>query len=183
MLPCSRTTAFDTDPFTSIDNSITAPDPVVVLIVTVGLNLYPLPASETNTDLIFPSSIVGTSVAVFTVPTPTNCKSFSVSTVTSYKPVAVKGAGSDLIKLDKSTSSTIRLVINTFRGVEYISLRKYYLDFDEEWLPSKEGITMPIDIDNVRELFVGLVEVLSLAESKTILEEEFKEILDKIYLN
>jgi hypothetical protein len=85
--------------------------------------------------------------------------------------------------VQETDTKQIRLVINTFRGVEYISLRKYYLDFDEEWLPSKEGITMPIDIDNVRELFVGLVEVLSLAESKTILEEEFKEILDKIYLN
>ncbi len=77
----------------------------------------------------------------------------------------------------------IRLVINTFRDIEYISLRKYYLDFDEEWLPSKEGITMPLDLDNSRELFVGLVEILSLAESKNILEEEFKEILDEIYLN
>ena len=85
--------------------------------------------------------------------------------------------------VQETDTKQIRLVINTFRGVEYISLRKYYLDFDEEWLPSKEGITMPIDIDNVRDLFVGLVEVLSLAESKTILEEEFKEILDKIYLN
>tara|TARA_R100000152_G_scaffold19863_1_gene12503 strand:+ start:826 stop:1122 length:297 start_codon:yes stop_codon:yes gene_type:complete len=77
----------------------------------------------------------------------------------------------------------VRLVINTFRDIEYISLRKYYLDFDEEWLPSKEGITMPLDLDNSRELFVGLVEILSLAESKNILEEEFKEILDEIYLN
>ena len=77
----------------------------------------------------------------------------------------------------------VRLVINTFRGVEYISLRKYYLDFDEEWLPSKEGMTMPLDLDNSRELFVGLVEILSLAESKSILEEEFKEILDEIYLS
>tara|TARA_Y100001937_G_scaffold101253_1_gene138846 strand:+ start:204 stop:503 length:300 start_codon:yes stop_codon:yes gene_type:complete len=85
--------------------------------------------------------------------------------------------------IHEDDTKQIRLVINTFRSVEYISLRKYYLDFDEQWLPSKEGITMPIDIDNVRELFVGLVEVLSLAESKTILEEEFKEILDKIYLN
>ena len=77
----------------------------------------------------------------------------------------------------------VRIVINTFRDIEYISLRKYYLDFDEEWLPSKEGITMPLDLDNSRELFVGLVEILSLAESKNILEEEFKEILDEIYLN
>ena len=42
---------------------------------------------------------------------------------------------------------------------------------------------MPLDLDNSRELFVGLVEILSLAESKNILEEEFKEILDEIYLN
>lgn len=76
----------------------------------------------------------------------------------------------------------IRLVVSTFRDVEYLSLRKYYLDFEEEWKPTKEGITMPIDFDNSRNLFEGLVEILSLAESKTILEQEFKEILDQIYL-
>jgi len=68
----------------------------------------------------------------------------------------------------------IRLVVSTFRDVEYLSLRKYYLDFEEEWKPTKEGITMPIDFDNSRNLFEGLVEILSLAESKTILEQEFK---------
>ena len=78
--------------------------------------------------------------------------------------------------INEKDTQQIRLVINTFRGVEYLSLRKYYLDFDEEWLPSKEGITIPEDIENVQELFRGLVEILSLAESKSILEEEFKEI-------
>ena len=85
--------------------------------------------------------------------------------------------------ITEGDTEQLRLVINTFRGVEYLSLRKYYLDFDEEWLPSKEGVTMPIDIENVQELFIGLVEILSLAESKSILEEEFKEILDQIYQN
>ena len=84
--------------------------------------------------------------------------------------------------INQKETEQVRLVINTFRGVEYISLRKYFLDFEEEWLPSKEGITMPLDIDNSRELFVGLVEILSLAESKSILESEFKDILDEIYL-
>jgi len=84
--------------------------------------------------------------------------------------------------ITEGDTEQLRLVINTFRGVEYLSLRKYYLDFDEEWLPSKEGVTMPIDIENVQEIFIGLVEILSLAESKSILEEEFKEILDQIYL-
>ena len=85
--------------------------------------------------------------------------------------------------ITEGDTEQLRLVINTFRGVEYLSLRKYYLDFDEEWLPSKEGISMPIDIENVQELFTGLVEILSLAESKSILEEEFKEVLDQIYQN
>ena len=85
--------------------------------------------------------------------------------------------------INEKDNQQVRLVINTFRGVEYLSLRKYYLDFDEEWLPSREGITIPIDLENVQELFTGLVEVLSLAESKTILENEFKEILDEIYQN
>jgi len=41
---------------------------------------------------------------------------------------------------------------------------------------------MPIDMENTRNLFQGLVEILSLAESKAILEEQFKDLLDNIYL-
>ena len=83
--------------------------------------------------------------------------------------------------INEKDNIQVRLVINTFRGVEYLSLRKYYLDFEEEWFPSKEGISIPLDLDNTQELFTGLVEILSLAESKSIIEDEFKEILDEIY--
>ena len=38
--------------------------------------------------------------------------------------------------INEKDNIQIRLVINTFRGVEYLSLRKYYLDFEEELLPS-----------------------------------------------
>tara|TARA_Y100001937_G_scaffold105071_1_gene145635 strand:- start:225 stop:524 length:300 start_codon:yes stop_codon:yes gene_type:complete len=75
----------------------------------------------------------------------------------------------------------VRLTVNTFRGIEYLHLRKYYLSFNEEWCPSPEGIAMELDFDNSRELFAGLVEILSLAESKEILEEHFKDFLDQIY--
>mgnify|MGYP003659934001 CR=1 FL=1 len=88
-----------------------------------------------------------------------------------------------IIHYDRDKEVQIRLTINTFRGVEYLHLRKYYLDFNEEWLPSPEGIAMPLDMNNTRELFTGLTEILSLAESKDILEKEFKEQLDNIYLN
>jgi hypothetical protein len=74
-----------------------------------------------------------------------------------------------------------RLVINEFRDVEYLQLRKYYVDFEGEWAPSSEGISIPLTMQNSRELFTGLVEILSLAESKEIIVEYFKELLAEIY--
>lgn len=86
------------------------------------------------------------------------------------------------IIFEKEGTEQVRLTINEFRGVEYLHLRKYYLDFDEEWKPSKDGVAMPLDFENSKLLFEGLVEILSLAEAKNILESHFKDILDQIYL-
>ena len=86
-----------------------------------------------------------------------------------------------IIHYNEEKEIQVRLTVSTFRGIEYLHLRKYYLAFDEEWMPSSEGIAMEIDFDNSRELFAGLVEILSLAESKEILEEHFKDFLDQIY--
>lgn len=86
-----------------------------------------------------------------------------------------------VINYDTEKHIQIRLTVSTFRGVEYLSLRKYYLDFNEEWKPTPDGISMPITIENSRELFIGLTEILSLAESKAIIEEEFKDIIKDLY--
>ena len=87
-----------------------------------------------------------------------------------------------VIHYDEDKEVQVRLTINSFRGIEYLHVRKYYLDFDEEWKPSKEGITMPLDFDNSRNLFVGLVEILSLAESKEIIEEHFSDLIKDVYV-
>jgi len=86
-----------------------------------------------------------------------------------------------VIHYDSVKEVQIRLTVSTFRGVEYLSLRKYYLDFFEEWKPTPEGISMPIDFSNSKELFIGLTEILSLAESKEIIEENFKDLIQDIY--
>tara|TARA_B100000287_G_scaffold86172_1_gene78785 strand:+ start:915 stop:1217 length:303 start_codon:yes stop_codon:yes gene_type:complete len=88
-----------------------------------------------------------------------------------------------LISENSEGTEQIKLTINEFRGVEYLHLRKYYLDFEGDFKPSKDGVAMPLDFQNSRALFEGLVEILSLAEAKGILESQFKDILDKIYLN
>ena len=87
-----------------------------------------------------------------------------------------------LIHFDEDKNVQFKLMVNTFRGIEYLQFRKYYQDFDEEWKPSVEGVSIPLDFDNSRELFAGLVDILSLAETKNVLEKEFKEQLDQIYL-
>ena len=73
---------------------------------------------------------------------------------------------SRIIHEKESGDEQIRLVVNSFRGVEYLHFRKYYLDFEGEWQPSKEGISMPLDLTNSREMFSALVEILSLTENK-----------------
>ena len=88
-----------------------------------------------------------------------------------------------VISEKESGTEQIRLTINEFRGVEYLHLRKYYLDFDGNFKPSKDGVAMSLDFENSKALFEGLVEILSLAEAKQILETHFKDILDEIYLN
>ncbi len=88
-----------------------------------------------------------------------------------------------LISENSEGTEQVKLTINEFRGVEYLHLRKYYLDFEGDFKPSKDGVAMPLDFQNSRALFEGLVEILSLAEAKGILESQFKDILDKIYLN
>lgn len=78
--------------------------------------------------------------------------------------------------------SQVRLVINEFKGQEYLHLREYYLDFEEEWKPSGfAGISIPLELETSKELFIGLSEIISLAESKQVLEEFFGEIIRDIY--
>ena len=85
-----------------------------------------------------------------------------------------------IISETEDGTEQIRLTINTFRDIEYLHLRKYYLDFEGDF---KDGVAMKLDFNNSKGLFEGLVEILSLAESKNILETHFKDILDEIYLN
>lgn len=88
---------------------------------------------------------------------------------------------SRIVYFDEIKDIQVRLGINEFRGVEYLFLRKYYRDFDGEFKASKDGVNMPLGIENSREMFAGLVEILSLAESKEIILENFKELMEATY--
>ena len=75
----------------------------------------------------------------------------------------------------------VRLTVNEFREQEYLHLREYFLDFEEDWKPSNKGISIPLELDTSKELFIALSEILSLAESKQVLEDEFGQIIRDLY--
>ena len=86
-----------------------------------------------------------------------------------------------VIHYDEAKQVQVRLTVNEFRGIEYLHLRKYDMDFEEEWKPSTEGVAMPLDFYNSKELFSGLVEILSLAEAKQVIKEHFSDLIEDIY--
>lgn len=87
-----------------------------------------------------------------------------------------------IVHYDPDKDIQVRLGINIFRDVEYLYLRKFYRDFEGDWKPSNEGVTMPLGLNNSRELFAGLLEILSLAENKAMIVEYFHELLKDTYV-
>jgi hypothetical protein len=86
-----------------------------------------------------------------------------------------------ILNEDENGFNQLRLVVNRLRGIEYLHLREYYLDFDGEWCPSPRGLATPLDLNTVSELLTGLAEIISLAESREIIEEYFGDIINNIY--
>ena len=73
----------------------------------------------------------------------------------------------------------LRVVVNDFRNLEYLHIRKYFLSFDGDFVPTKEGISIPMSIQNAYNLLDALIEVCSKAESLDSLLEHFEsKIID-----
>ena len=73
----------------------------------------------------------------------------------------------------------VRLVVNDFRDVTYIQLRKYFLTYENEFCPSREGISIPASMENIYSLLDGLFEICSEAEGEEIINHYYKKITEK----
>lgn len=76
----------------------------------------------------------------------------------------------------------IRLVISVFREIEYIHIRKYFLSFEGDWVPSKEGVGIPLTIQNSYALLEGFAEICSGIEEEDCLSEQFHSIMKNLNL-
>jgi hypothetical protein len=67
-----------------------------------------------------------------------------------------------------------RLTVSNFMGVQYLHIRKYFLTFEEDYQPTREGLSIPLDLNSTFNLAMGLCDLMSNAEAteiKKLLEE------------
>jgi hypothetical protein len=83
-----------------------------------------------------------------------------------------------LIEENLEKGFQVRLVINDFRDVTYIQLRKYFLSYEGDWTPSREGVSIPASIENIYSLLDGLLDICARAEGEEIVRHYALKILD-----
>jgi hypothetical protein len=75
-----------------------------------------------------------------------------------------------LIEENQEKGYQIRLVVNDFKDVTYIQLRKYFLSYEGEWVPSREGVSIPASTENIYAMVDGLFDICSKAEGEDIIK-------------
>ena len=73
----------------------------------------------------------------------------------------------------------VRLVINEFREVNYIQLRKYFLTYEGNWQASREGISIPASTENIYAILDGMLDICSKAEGTEIITHYYEKITNE----
>jgi len=84
-----------------------------------------------------------------------------------------------LIEENMDKGFQVRLVVNDFKEVTYLQLRKYFLSYEGDWIPSREGVSIPASLQNIYSLLDGLFDICSTAEGHEIIENYARQLLEK----
>mgnify|MGYP000867322199 FL=1 len=88
-----------------------------------------------------------------------------------------------VISENEDKNSQLRLVVNEFRDVQYLHIRKYYQDYEGNWMPTKEGASMPYNIASAYALLDGLMEIVATEESVHSITAHFEQRLEELNRN
>jgi len=84
-----------------------------------------------------------------------------------------------LIEENLEKGFQIKLVVNDFKETTYLQLRKYFLSYEGNWIPSREGVSIPASLENIYALLDGLLDICSKAEGEEIIKTYAQQILEK----
>lgn len=83
-----------------------------------------------------------------------------------------------LIEENMDKGFQIKLVINDFKDVTYIQLRKFFLSYEGIFVPSREGVSIPAGTENIYALLDGLLDICSRAEGEEIIKKYYDKFFD-----
>lgn len=69
----------------------------------------------------------------------------------------------------------LRLVVNEFRGKQYVHIRKYFMTYEGDYQASREGVSMEASMNNIFSLLDGLMEICSKEESTELIIKYFSD--------
>ena len=87
---------------------------------------------------------------------------------------------SKIIHVHEDKGYDIRMTVSEFRGVWYVNLRKYYLTYEGEYVPSNEGVAFPAEFGNVLNLVRGSLDIISKEEAKRELAQALTKLLEDV---
>lgn len=85
-----------------------------------------------------------------------------------------------ILSENEEKGTQLRLVLSEFKDVEYLHIRKYYLSYEGDYVPSKEGASMPATLDSIYSLLDGLIEVCSKGETIESITEHFAAKIEQL---
>lgn len=74
----------------------------------------------------------------------------------------------------------LKLVVNEFRETQYVHIRKYFLSYEGDYIPSREGVSMEASMHNILSLLDGLIDLCSKEESTETIIKYFGDKLASI---
>lgn len=64
----------------------------------------------------------------------------------------------------------LRMTVSEFREKYYFNLRKYFQSYEGDFIPSREGVSMELSLENIYSLLDGFLDILSQGEGAEIIE-------------
>ena len=71
------------------------------------------------------------------------------------------------------------MTVTEFMGRYYMGVRKYFLSFEGEWLPTKTGVSWEYNLETSTNMFSAFTEILSEAEVLAAVAAEHEKIKER----
>tara|TARA_Y100001960_G_C14783983_1_gene889593 strand:+ start:2313 stop:2678 length:366 start_codon:yes stop_codon:yes gene_type:complete len=84
-----------------------------------------------------------------------------------------------IIFSDDKLGLQLRMTVTEFMGRYYMGVRKYFLSFEGEWLPTKTGVSWEYNLETSTNMFGAFTEILSEAEVLAAVAAEHEKIKER----